>query len=1220
MDPNRRVTRRTSNARRNPEETEGTYWRRVIDPTDIERGQVEAIRAVRRATLEDPTALLNTTQDAPTANAQGSASIMDDEVPNNLLEEEIPFTSNLTNYTEQSLQLVNAMRTAFVNNSPSTTESVERVTTPVDMNILEMDGPLDPVFTRPSLQKVEELDLDMQPMKGPRETGNVTTDLLDQYIDENYADVLRTSVLNPSSYLSLPSGKTPPHHTQQRQMAMDWYVPDGSNRRIVEVQDKEIANFHSPGGGTGALILTLTRLLLYYNTTRYLIDIDSGEVFGWVANQWRRTGLYCSSQPFVISELMAVTTRCSAALQMDMEQEQQTSVIQLAGGQRTNATSPPPLPLLPEPEAYVQHSDTMTLNMRRNYIRDRTQAALTYVSEYDATQKWEGDSQYDQQQVWHRLQIVFSKANQVRERIDTALNNDDIHRRRRMMRILELPKRFPQNQNMKDSPVTTWITWIREESNKLIAAIDEEVTKRQDPDDPFDGTASGIFSPLQQRNTAPPQQCVQQVDESKDRNSQEKESAEGRLVEIQNPGAQSNYHRTTEMGEHEVTLQPETQQSSRENDVADSSTNRQEVRPKQREGDLLSGKLPVQTTQRRIEQSHTSSILQEQQAEDPFRTLRSFHEKQRGERQQNDTHQTSITLHSMFEGAVGGVRADQPKPQRITKRHQQQGQPQDRIQNQEINHLRQDNYMQGPQNTTTYMNLPNPVQNKICGRCGLIGHIKRMCKEEVYCRYCKAYTHATTACRTYPVTSSRKNTPEKRTVEDIEREVSRRVQEEIRCILNDLSTSRKVATTQQTLQTNQSSEQRDVTNQARGQHIQNLIGDFQRPPEVFERITGNPNRMKETDDQILNQHWDEPLHMQPPMIPTVAPTSQIQYTATNATSREVEVPAEGQQPNLSKGRLWDRAEKAPTLTTNRQVEPQQVESQGGQSFRVQGNVLTPTGHRRSEQFNDKQCPGCSKLAKETLGQVSRPTAIRMGNTQTGREKPITNEVQSGSETTGGEKRGPPECKVIRVLPDEELDFMDLVRDSVSVQAKNAPKPMFVNNYFIGDNNWRTTAGERPHQVRQSDESKNRSSIAVQTAVSLLGEEKKPARLVQTGISRMKAMSNNEGVYDTQSPLVVEPTKNGNSTGWSTNSFNLPEVHQNTSIRQQCKGLPDLTVPPPPIQDNTLPQGQNHTNTENAILRVIEKMTDTMEQQMKLSATRSEYNMQQNTKVMDQSPG
>ena len=93
--------------------------------------------------------------------------------------------------------------------------------------------------------------------------------------------------------------------------------------------------------------------------------------------------------------------------------------------------------------------------------------------------------------------------------------------------------------------------------------------------------------------------------------------------------------------------------------------------------------------------------------------------------------------------------------------------------------------------------------------------------------------------------------------------------------------------------------------------------------------------MKEIDDQILNQHWDEPLHMQPPMMPTVAPTSQIQYTTTNATSREVEVPAEGQQPNLSKERWWDRDEKASTLTTNQQVEPQQVESQGGQSLGMQ---------------------------------------------------------------------------------------------------------------------------------------------------------------------------------------------------------------------------------------------------------------------------------------------
>ena len=52
--------------------------------------------------------------------------------------------------------------------------------------------------------------------------------------------------------------------------------------------------------------------------------------------------------------------------------------------------------------------------------------------------------------------------------------------------------------------------------------------------------------------------------------------------------------------------------------------------------------------------------------------------------------------------------------------------------------------------------------------------------------------------------------------------------------------------------------------------------------------------------------------------------------------------------------------------------------------------------------------------------------------------------------------------------------------------------MFVNNYFVGDNNWRTVARDKSEAMRQPDESKNRSSIAVQTAVSLLGDEDKPA--------------------------------------------------------------------------------------------------------------------------------
>ena len=111
---------------------------------------------------------------------------------------------------------------------------------------------------------------------------------------------------------------------------------------------------------------------------------------------------------------------------------------------------------------------------------------------------------------------------------------------------------------MKGSSVATWITWMRDESNELIAAIDEEITRRQDPDDPFDGTASGTFTPLQHENEVQQRQIDQQVDESKDRNSRGEGVHEGRLVDVQGPRPQQNHDRmTTKRSEHGVTSQPQ---------------------------------------------------------------------------------------------------------------------------------------------------------------------------------------------------------------------------------------------------------------------------------------------------------------------------------------------------------------------------------------------------------------------------------------------------------------------------------------------------------------------------------------------------------------------------------------------------------------------------------------------------------------------------------------
>ena len=66
-----------------------------------------------------------------------------------------------------------------------------------------------------------------------------------------------------------------------------------------------MSNGISPGGGqAGAIVVNLERLEPYYRTQFFWVDLETGEVFGFVQQQWRRTGLYCSNQPFAVNELM----------------------------------------------------------------------------------------------------------------------------------------------------------------------------------------------------------------------------------------------------------------------------------------------------------------------------------------------------------------------------------------------------------------------------------------------------------------------------------------------------------------------------------------------------------------------------------------------------------------------------------------------------------------------------------------------------------------------------------------------------------------------------------------------------------------------------------------------------------------------------------------------------------------------------------------------------
>ena len=250
-------------------------------------------------------------------------------------------------------------------------------------------------------------------------------------------------------------------------------------------------------------MISLHRLEPYYKTAFFLVDLETGEMFAYIRHQWRRAGLYCSNQPFVVNDLVSKVERNGQAMWAELEAEQQTSVVDIRRAM-TEFEVPPPLPAMDEPAVYVLHPDVMQVNTRKNYVRDRMQATLIYISEYMETKRMMTEGKYNNEELLVRLRAVFGRVDQVRDHIDRALQQDDANRRRRDMRFLILPTCVPRPESMGQGDIAVWTNWIREETDEIMKQLEEERDSRSDPDDPFNGTANGVFLPLQDPLSLPP--------------------------------------------------------------------------------------------------------------------------------------------------------------------------------------------------------------------------------------------------------------------------------------------------------------------------------------------------------------------------------------------------------------------------------------------------------------------------------------------------------------------------------------------------------------------------------------------------------------------------------------------------------------------------------------------------------------------------------------------
>ena len=199
--------------------------------------------------------------------------------------------------------------------------------------------------------------------------------------------------------------------------------------------------------------------------------------------------------------------------------------------------------------------------------------------------------------------------------------------------------------------------------------------------------------------------------------------------------------------------------------------------------------------------------------------------------------------------------------------------------------------------------------------------------------------------------------------------------------------------------------------------------------------------------------------------------------------------------------------------TRRQVKTLMEEGQGRRSndtsptgTDIELNMTTVATNRRVEQTRCTHCNCHHQLSGGTANTNVGDQRLNLHTEYEDRNNGVS-KFFCGKKYM--DESGSRECQIIRILPDESDDYMNIVRDSVSAQTRGGPKPMFVNNYFVGDNNWRTVQKDKPDSTRHINESRSRLSTGVQTAVSFLGEEDKGSNILQTGLTRVKSTGNNE---------------------------------------------------------------------------------------------------------------
>ena len=292
-----------------------------------------------------------------------------------------------------------------------------------------MGGDRQPQGTPQHSPKVE----DISKVESVRSPAELTQGIVDgqQFMDDNLSDVMRNSAI-ASNLSSLINFTTTTTQKPEGQVTMDWILPDGLNSKLEHVSTKEIADFPAPGTNNGAMLVEIPNIEPYFNTRKFVVDLHTEDLFAATQGNWHRLEVGCRKTGFVTENITTLLEHAGTRLRKQLQpaDRDQTSVLRL---DPTKAKAPS-IPNIPPVHNYPPHAEAMSPTARKNYIKDRTQVATIYITEYSNTRLWELENKVPPENLQQRLQIVFGRTNAVREAIDEALERDNGFRRRTNMR------------------------------------------------------------------------------------------------------------------------------------------------------------------------------------------------------------------------------------------------------------------------------------------------------------------------------------------------------------------------------------------------------------------------------------------------------------------------------------------------------------------------------------------------------------------------------------------------------------------------------------------------------------------------------------------------------------------------------------------------------------------------------------------------------------------